>query len=48
MTALSYLKVGGLPKYKAIAGADVAAAMVILANITSANTVYESDKLVEL
>ena len=48
MNALSFLFVGSLRKYKAIAGADVAAAMVILANSATAKTVYESDKLVEL
>lgn len=48
MNALSFLFVGSLRKYKAIAGADVAAAMVVLANMPITSTVYESDKLVEL
>ena len=48
MTAFSFVFIGGLRRYKAIAAADVAAAMVLLANSSSTKTVYESDKLVDL
>lgn len=48
MNAFSFLFVGNLRKYKAIAGADVAAAMIVLANSAAVKTVYESDQLVEL